>query len=404
MKVLALGGSGDMGRMAVAILLESQHVTSITVADKNLEKAEHFVGLVDSDKLTTTEIDVTKKEKLVDLIASHDMVMNTVGPYYKFGTAIMKAVIQAQKPYVGICDDWKPTLDLLGMNEQAKKAEITAIIGIGASPGITNLMAVLACSKLDKVDNLITAWGYGPEEGVGSKPKYFIEPRMFYKKFKDMPRTANAATMHLFYETVEEIPTYSNGKFIDIKPLTDADPLQFPGFKDTYVCHIGHPEPVTLPRVLNVNSVSNLMYMGKIITDIIRKYTQQISKKELTVSEASIKFGEEIRDVTRNQQFIEEYLGMPPGLSVIATGLRSGKRVKIAIGNHYVPFGQMAGVTSVPLAIAADMVLNGEIAEKGILTPEEAISEPMKFFDKYAKYCGKDLAGEDVLLVKEVEQ
>ncbi|MHA2183960.1 MAG: saccharopine dehydrogenase family protein [Promethearchaeota archaeon] len=388
MKVLALGGSGDMGRMAVAILLESQQVTSITVADKNLERANYFVGLVDSDKLTATEVDVTKKDKLVDLITSHDMVMNTVGPYYKFGTVIMKAVIQAQKPYVGICDDWKPTLDLLGMNDQAKKAEITAVIGIGASPGITNLMAVLACSKLDKVDNLITAWGYGPEEGVGSKPKYFIEPRMFYKKFKDMPTIANAATMHLFYETVEEIPTYSNGKFVDIKPLTDADPLQFPGFKDTYVCHIGHPEPVTLPRVLNANSVSNLMYMGK---------------KELTVSEASIKFGEEVRDVTRNQQFIEEYLGMPPGLSVIATGLKNGKRVKIAIGNHHVPFGQMAGVTSVPLAIAAEMVLNGEISEKGVLTPEEAISEPMKFFDKYAKYCGKNLAGEDVLLVKEVE-
>ncbi|MHA2397732.1 MAG: saccharopine dehydrogenase family protein [Promethearchaeota archaeon] len=403
MKVLALGGSGDMGRMAVAILLESQQVTSITVADKNLERVNHFVGLVDSDKLTATEIDVTKKDKLVDLIASHDIVMNTVGPYYKFGTLIMKAVIQAQKPYVGICDDWKPTLDLLGMNDQAKKAGITAVIGIGASPGITNLMAVLACSKLDKVDNLITAWGYGPEEGVGSKPTYFIEPRMFYKKFKDMPTIANAATMHLFYETVEEIPTYSNGKFVDIKPLTDADPLQFPGFKDTYVCYIGHPEPVTLPRVLNANSVSNLMYMGKTITDIIRKYTQQISKKELTVSEASIKFGEEVRDVTRNQQFIEEYLGMPPGLSAIATGLKNGKRVKIAIGNHHVPFGQMAGVTSVPLAIAAEMVLNGEIIEKGILTPEEAISNPMKFFDKYAKYCGKNLAGEDVLLIKEVE-
>jgi saccharopine dehydrogenase-like NADP-dependent oxidoreductase len=190
---------------------------------------------------------------------------------------------------------------------------------------------------------------------------------------------------------------------VDIKPLTDADPLQFPGFKDTYVCYIGHPEPVTLPRVLNANSVSNLMYMGKTITDIIRKYTQQISKKELTVSEASIKFGEEVRDVTRNQQFIEEYLGMPPGLSAIATGLKNGKRVKIAIGNHHVPFGQMAGVTSVPLAIAAEMVLNGEIIEKGILTPEEAISNPMKFFDKYAKYCGKNLAGEDVLLIKEVE-
>ncbi|MHA1914614.1 MAG: saccharopine dehydrogenase family protein [Promethearchaeota archaeon] len=403
MKVLALGGSGDMGRMAVAILLESQYVTSITVADKNLEGANYFVGLVGSDKLTAIEIDVTEHYKLVELISSHDLVMNTVGPYYKFGTTIMDAVIEAKKPYVGICDDWKPTLDLLGMNEEAKKAGITAVIGIGASPGITNLMAILACSKLDEVDDLITAWGYGPEEGVGKKPDYFIEPRKFYKKFKDLPPSANAATMHLFYETVTTIPTYSNGKFVDIKPLTDADPLQFPGFKDTYVCHIGHPEPVTLPRVITANSVSNLMYMGKLITDLVRKYTQQISRKELTVSEASIRFGEEARGATRNQQFIEEYMGMPPGLSVIATGIRDGKRIKIAIGNNFVPFGGMAGVTSVPLAVAAEMVLNGEITEKGVLTPEEAISDPMKFFDKYAKYCGENLTGKDVLLIKEVE-
>ena len=269
MKTLALGGSGDMGRMAVAILLESPSTTSITAADKNYERAKYFVDLVGSDKLKAVEIIVTEKNKLIELISSHDFVMNTVGPYYKFASMILDAVIEAKKPYVDICDDWKPTLDLLEMDDKAKKAGITAIIGIGASPGITNLMAVVACSKLDEVDDLITAWGYGTGERVGRKPKYFIEPRKFYKKFKDEPIIANAATMHLFYETLEEIPTYRDGKFINIKPLTDADPLQFPGFKDTYVCHIGHPEPVTLPRVLKVNSVSNLMYMGKAITEII---------------------------------------------------------------------------------------------------------------------------------------
>ena len=272
--------------------------------------------------------------------------MNTVGPFYKFATVILNAVIEAGKPYVDICDDWKPTLDLLDMNEKAKEANITAIIGIGASPGITNLMAVVACSKLDEVDDLITAWGYGTGEGVGSKPKYFIEPRKFYKKFKEMPVIANAATMHLFYETLEKIPTYIDVKFVDIKPLTYAEPLKFPGFKDTYVCHIGHPEPVTLPRVLKAKSVSNLMYMGKTVTDIIRKYTQQISDKDLTVSEATIKFEEELRTANRDEEFLKDYIGMPPGLSVIATGIKDGKRKKVAIANKHVPFGGMAGVTS----------------------------------------------------------
>ncbi|MHA2281570.1 MAG: hypothetical protein ACXAC5_12050 [Promethearchaeota archaeon] len=49
------------------------------------------------------------------------------------------------------------------------------------------------------------------------------------------------------------------------------------------------------------------------------------------------------------------------------------------------------------------MVINGEITEKGVLTPEEAFSEPMDFFDRYAKYCGKNLSGKDVLLIREVD-
>ena len=403
MNILALGGSGDMGRMAVALLLESPNVTSITVTDKNYERANHFVDLVGSDKLKAVEIDVTQKKKLVELISSHDLVINTVGPYYKFATMILEAVIEAKKPYVDICDDWKPTLDLLDMGDAAKKAGITAIVGMGSSPGVTNLMAMIACSQLDTVDDLITAWGYGADQGVGKKPKYFVKPREFYGKFKGIPAIANAATMHLFYETLEEIPIYKAGKFVNIKPLTVANQLQFPGFKDTFVCHIGHPEPVTLPRVLKVNSVSNLMYLGKTVTEIVRNYTQQIINKELTLSEATMLFGEQMRKMSREAEFFKEFIGMPPGLSVIATGMKDGKRKKVAIANNKVPFGGMAGITAVPLVLAAEMLLTGEITKKGVLTPEEAIPDPLEFFDRYAKHCGENLTGNDILLVKEVE-
>jgi saccharopine dehydrogenase-like NADP-dependent oxidoreductase len=161
MRVLALGGSGDMGRMAVAALLSSKHVTHITIADKNIDVANKYIALINSERLSAVEIDIMEEEKLSNIISKYDIVMNTIGPYYKFGTKILKIVIENKKHYADICDDWKPTLEMLKMDNVAKKSGITAIIGIGASPGISNLMAVKAASELDEVYEITTGWGLG---------------------------------------------------------------------------------------------------------------------------------------------------------------------------------------------------------------------------------------------------
>ncbi len=402
LKVLALGGSGDMGRMVVAILLESPIITSITVADKNFERAKHFAELVGTEKLTTTEIDVTEHSRLVQLISEHDLVVNTVGPYYKFGLPIIEATIEAKKNYIDINDDAKPTLDMLERSQKAKEAGITATVGFGASPGFTNLMAVLACLELDQVDDLITAWGFGIMKEEGEKPKFYPKPSKFYAKFKDDPLIANAAFMHLFYESLEKIPTFKDGRMVEIEPLTAAPPLQFPGFKDTYACHIGHPEPVTLPRVISANNVSNLMYLGKTATDMVHKYSQKITQKELTISEATVAFLTELRIQTKaNPEIMKEYADLPPYLCAVATGEKGGKKKKVAIAIQHIPFGAMAGVTSVPLAIGAMMILEGKIKEKGVFSPEEVFKTKEsieQLFDKYAKYCGKNLTHDDVLL------
>ena len=62
MKVLALGGCGDMGRMAVAILLESPKVTNITIGDIDLDLANAVVDLIGSSKLKPERIDVIERE------------------------------------------------------------------------------------------------------------------------------------------------------------------------------------------------------------------------------------------------------------------------------------------------------------------------------------------------------
>jgi saccharopine dehydrogenase-like NADP-dependent oxidoreductase len=331
MKVLALGGSGDMGRMAVAIMLESPKISSITVADKDYEKAKIFTEMVGCDKLSAIGIDVIEHDDLVQLISEYDIVVNTVGPFYKFAKPIMEAIIEAKRNYVDICDDWKPTLELLELSDAARKADITAIIGTGASPGISNLMAVLACKELDEVNELITAWGVGQTK-MGKKPKYFIKPKKFYKKLKRNAPVANAAIMHFFYETLGTIPTFKDGKLIQIKSLTEAAAIQFPGYKDAYACHIGHPEPVTLPRVIKANSVCNLAFLGRKPTKIVRDYSRKIADNEITIEQASIEMEKKIKRLLINPYVLKEFINYPPETCVIATGLKENKRYWCSFG------------------------------------------------------------------------
>ena len=175
-----------------------------------------------------------------------------------------------------------------------------------------------------------------------------------------------------------------------------------------YAVNIGHPEPVTLPRTIKANNISNVMYIGKTATNITRKYSQKIKNKEMTIEEATLGLTREWRDLNKkvfqDQNLADEYMGGPPTLSVIATGKKDGNRKKIGVALALEPFGAMAGVTSVPLGIATIMVIEGKINKKGILTPEEAFKDnPMDFFNGIAPYCGKNLSGKDILNEIEVD-
>ena len=410
MNILALGGCDDMGRMGVAILLESPKVTSITIADIDIELANAVIELIGSNKLTAKKIDVTDRDNLIKLIKSHDLVVNTVGPYFRFGKLIFEAVIEAKRNYVDICDDWKPMQEILSMDAQAKQAGITAIIGMGASPGLSNILAVVASAQLDEVDDLISAWGVSFSGKKGKRPKFYVKTKKVMKKLKRKMPEANAAFEHLLHESVGKISTFKDGKLIEIDALTEAPLLNFPGYKKMYAAHIGHPEPVTLCRTINANSISNQMFLGKKATEIVRNFAKQLVNNSITMKEATIQIEKKIEALIVKYIFLfwkmlKEYRHAPPTICIIATGQKNGIRKRVGVGIHHKPYDTLeglAGITSVPLAVATMMLIDGKISEKGALTPEEAI-DPDEFFNRLAPYCGKNLTGKDLLIIKEVE-
>lgn len=406
MKLLLLGGCGDMGRMALAVLLESPLISSITLADKNYELAKRIVDLIGLEKLTPTEIDVTERKKLIDLMSQHDIIVATVGPYYKFGKLILEAAIEAKKPYVDICDDWDTTQEIFDMDEQVKAAGIPTLIGMGESPGVTNLLAVYASSRFDKVDEIITGWGVAFGVKAGKKPKYYIKPEKIRAEDRPSGGAGIAAVMHLLYETIGKIPTFKDGNMIEVDGLAEIEPLKFPGYKDVYACHLGHPEPVTLPRIIKAKTIASVMYIGEIPTDITRKYRQKILDKELSIREAAIELNKEFKELEKeayqDQSLLDKFLGGPPTPCVVAMGIKDGKKKRIGVTLGHQPFGEMAGMTGIPLAIGTIMLIEGKTKKNiGVITPEETF-QPKEFFDRMAPYCGRNLSDfNDILLEKE---
>ena len=79
MKVLALGGSGGMGRYAVETALTFDGIEQIIVADINEDAANSYANSL-PDKVVGIGLDVTDKSKLTEIMLNVDVVLNTVGP------------------------------------------------------------------------------------------------------------------------------------------------------------------------------------------------------------------------------------------------------------------------------------------------------------------------------------
>ena len=152
-KVTVLGGCGAVGSVATGTLASSGVFSEITVADINIEKAGKLVKALGGNSISAVEFDAENPESIKKVIAGSSVVLNCVGPFYKFGPIIMKAVIESKINYVDVCDDFDATEKLLGMDEDAKRAGISALIGMGSSPGVANvLVRFCADSLLDQVE------------------------------------------------------------------------------------------------------------------------------------------------------------------------------------------------------------------------------------------------------------
>ena len=365
MKVLALGGSGGMGRFSSFAISNYPNITKVTIADLNEDNAKEFSNLFD-DRFTGIGLDVTDKEHLEKVMSGHDIVLNTTGPFFKFGLPILKSAIKCKCHYFDICDDWEPTEEMLKLNDEALKNEITAIVGLGASPGISNLLGLKAMNELDKTESIITGWDVS-----SAKPED-----------ESSQKGTNAAMEHGLQQISGEIKVYKDKKYKLTKPLEKIK-IHYPGRGNHDAFIFGHPEAITFPHHFNdLKESVNACHGSKQSNIYIIKILRWLVDKKLI----SFKQGASLLE------WLERKIGTPniekqikglPSIYGLARGLKDNKKASVGVTLSEEELSNswgMGAITGFPLAFGLKLLLENKINKKGVFAPEGGAINPDDFF------------------------
>ena len=395
--VIVLGGAGEMGRKAVSIISDFENIGELVVADFDLASAEKIVAKNASEAkipLKAVSVDVTDSEQLISLLEGNDIVLNMTGPFYRLGVPVLEAAIAAGCHYLDICDDWEPTIDMLALHEKAVESDVIAVIGIGASPGISNILARVVCDRLDRVDDLYTVWPVDAGDERGDAIQVVIEEN----------QGASAAIVHWMQQISGEIEVVKEGHRVTQRPMLPVT-LNYPNAGEGTGYTVGHPEPITLVKTMGIQgSSASLMLLRKHTAAFIDGLRKQIDAGQLSLEAGAKEIGKPSLLGRLKAAFRSFWFPGPGDLPLFfawARGEHNGESRVVGATFTSAPADGMAGITSWPLAIALSQLLNGRITTVGVHPPETVI-EPEHFFNMLAQACEPPVDGMEELVIQDV--
>lgn len=401
-RIAVLGGAGGMGRVAVAHAAVFEDVGELIVADLDVAAAEAVVAEQAPSAQThlrAASVDVTDAASLAGLLGSADVVLNTTGPFYRLGVGVLRGAIEAGCHYMDICDDWEPTLDMLALHDEASARGVLAVIGMGASPGLSNLLAKMACARLDTVEDLYTAW---PIDAGNAIDETGEEER----ELDTEPSGVSAALLHWIQQISGQIQVVEAGQLVSRRPVAPVK-IDFPGVGRGTAYTVGHPEPITLRERMGVTGESsNLMLMKSSTAAFVQGLRDDVDAEKLSIEAAAEQVFKPAlwrltKAVARSVQCADA--GRLPFFFALARGQRDGQRISVGVRPTSIPKG-MDGVTGIPLALGLRQLLDGRARGTGVHPPESVIqAEPL--LQMLAPTCEPAKSGlDEFILITEAER
>ncbi len=365
MKILLLG-AGMQGQAALHDLVQSDRVDSIVVADQNIEQLEAYVNDRGyGDKVRCTALDAADNDALAHPFNDGPDVVIHLLPT-EFTMPIAKIAIEHNTHMVNA--SFAPA-ELEALDSSAQAAGITILPEMGFDPGIDLILLGEAVSKFDRVTHIMTYGSGIPEPAAANNPLNYKISWTFEGVLKAYLRPAMVIL---------------DGKMIDIP----ADEIFRP--QHSHIVELGdlgpleaYPNGSPLPyaKLLNL-APENLIRMGRYTLRYPGHCAFWLKMAELhLLDDRAVDVGG--ISVNRRQYMLAalapelQYEENERDMAILrleVEGERDGQRKRIIfqvidlrdLTTGLTAMSRLVGFTT---SIGAQMIGNGAISQRGILSP-----------------------------------
>jgi saccharopine dehydrogenase-like NADP-dependent oxidoreductase len=369
-----------MGRIAVRDLVETAGPDVETlIADHNL-RAARALARAGGGRARALAVDVTA-------VAATARALKRAGTFavinccqHELNLLVMEAALRAGAHYCDLGGLFHVTRRQLKLQPRFKRAGLLALLGIGAAPGVVNVLARAAADEMERVDEIHIQVG-NVDRTPGREPGVL---------------GASYSIQTILDEASLPAAIFTEGKFAFVAAMSDPQAVQFPapvGLR--HPARTLHSEVATLPlsyRAKGIREVSFRIAFPDLFADRLRflHALGLTSTRPIPVGDTRVAPRDLLTALYR--RLPRAAAGGRPDeyevLRVVVRGARAGEEVEEVLDCHTAGI-QAWGLgidvdTGCPPSIAMQLLLAGVITARGVLPPEQAIPvEP--FFAELAK-------------------
>lgn len=348
-----------MAQVVIRDLLHFVKDISITVADTRK------ITVADP-RTRPVVVDVKDEDTTTNIVEGHDVLLNCAT--YYLNVPVMRAALRARVPYTDLGGLYHGSLKQFALHNDFAKAQVPAVLGMGSTPGITNVMAGALARKMDRVDEIHVRVACHDESATGPLPVPY-------------------ALDTVLDEFALEPMVFTSGEPKAVLPMSGAEILEFPPpVGKMEALYTLHSEVAMLPRSFpEVKEVSFKVAFPEEFTRKVKFLVELgFASREKAVQDVSPR--EMLLSVAGKQNVPEAQPRDCDVLRVIVRGWKDDQPVQLMAESviHPHPEWKIAAGsldTGVPLSIVGQMLANRLITKPGVLCPELVVP-PEPFFEE----------------------
>ena len=361
MRFLVLGGAGAIGSVIVRDLLTNSKVEEVVIGEIDRDRVIRLIQSVNDGRLSFKYIDVRRVDVLAEEMKKYEVTINST--WFEHNLDVTIAAIKAKAKLVDLGGLYYMTLKQLELDEEAREAGASVLIGCGEDPGISNVMVKYSSDKLDEVDYILIRDG-----DRDLKP---LDKPIFKFSVKTMVN-----------EWTKNAIVFRDGRYEEVPPISGIEEFEFPQpVGRIKVAFSLHSELATIPLYIG----KGLRYVDfKINYDFdmveILKKLGFLSDKKITINSSEISVKDFTVNILKSSMFdpstdeiddaaciLTKTVGRKDGREVAYTmyALSTSRKDWRASASSY--------LTGVPASIAAQMMVREEISFNGVRPPEACI-------------------------------